>query len=280
MLIHTIKEVRSILKEQRASGKSIGFVPTMGFLHEGHLSLIKKAKAQNDYVVVSIFVNPTQFGPNEDFEDYPRDYEKDYQLSLASGADLVFNPSLEEMYPEKNKCKVEVQDLSSGLCGASRPVFFGGIALVVTKLLNIINPTKVYFGKKDAQQLAIIKKLVKDLNFDLEVIACPLVREEDGLAMSSRNIYLKDDERKSALRLSESLFKAHEMIKKGERDAANIIQFITSYITKDKTCNLDYVVVVDSDTISDVEKITEGTLIAVAANVGKTRLIDNILVEI
>lgn len=280
MLIHTINELRSILKEQRKLGKSIGFVPTMGFLHQGHLSLIKKAKSENDYVVVSIFVNPAQFGPNEDFVDYPRDYEKDYKLSLDSGADLVFNPSNEEIYPEEIKCKIIVQDLSSGLCGASRPLFFGGIALVVTKLLNIVSPNKVYFGQKDAQQLAIIKKLVKDLNFEVEVVTCPIIREEDGLAMSSRNVYLKENERKSALRLSKSLFLANEMIKNGERDASKIKKMIISYITEDKACNLDYVEIVDSDTITNVDMIKDATLIAIAVNVGKTRLLDNLLVDI
>ncbi|SMB92341.1 pantothenate synthetase [Desulfonispora thiosulfatigenes DSM 11270] len=280
MFIHTIKEVRNILKEQKRSEKSIGFVPTMGFLHEGHLSLIKKAKEENDYVVVSVFVNPAQFGPNEDFKDYPRDYERDYNLSIGAGADLIFNPSIEEMYPVDNKCEVKVKDLSSGLCGASRPLFFGGIALVVTKLFNIINPTKAYFGQKDAQQLAIIKKLVKDLNFDLEIVACPLIREADGLAMSSRNIYLSKDERKSALRLSQSLFKAQEMIKNGERNPDKIKEFIKQYITEDENCNLDYIEIVDSGNIIGVEEIKDSTLIAVAANVGKTRLIDNILVEV
>ncbi|MDN5324208.1 MAG: pantoate--beta-alanine ligase [Clostridia bacterium] len=280
MLVKTIKEVRNIIKQNKLREKTVGLVPTMGYLHEGHLSLIRKAKQDNDFVIVSIFVNPIQFGPNEDFEDYPRDLDRDYKLAIEAGADLIFNPSVEEMYPQEIKTFVEVQDLTENLCGLSRPGHFRGVTTVVAKLFNIVQPDKAYFGKKDAQQVSVISKMVQDLNFDLEIVPCPIVRENDGLAMSSRNVYLKAMERKSALLLSQSLFQAQELINKGERNAQNIKDFITATLQKDEKCDIDYVKIVDFDTLKDIEILKGNVLVALAVKIGKTRLIDNIIMEV
>lgn len=280
MLVKTIKEVRNIIKQNKLREKTVGLVPTMGYLHEGHLSLIRKAKQDNDFVIVSIFVNPIQFGPNEDFEDYPRDLDRDYKLAIEAGADLIFNPSVEEMYPQEIKTFVEVQDLTENLCGLSRPGHFRGVTTVVAKLFNIVQPDKAYFGQKDAQQVSVISKMVQDLNFDLEIVPCPIVRENDGLAMSSRNVYLKAMERKSALLLSQSLFQAQELINKGERNAKNIKDFITATLQKDEKCDIDYVKIVNFDTLKDIEILEGNVLVALAVKIGKTRLIDNIIMEV
>lgn len=280
MLVHTIKEVRETVKENKLKGNSIGLVPTMGFLHKGHLSLIEKARKENDFVIVSIFVNLLQFGPNEDFEDYPSDLERDYKLATEVGANLIFNPSVEEMYPENWKSYVEVVELTDNLCGASRPGHFRGVTTVVSKLFNIAKPDRAYFGQKDAQQVAVIKKMVRDLNFDLEIISCPIVKEKDGLVISSRNTYLNSGERKSALLLSQSLFKAKDMIEKGEKNAKSILYFIISYLNKDEKCAIDYVKIVNANTLKDIEVIRGEVLIALAVKLGKTRLIDNIKLEV
>ena len=280
MLAKTIAEVRDVVTEKKAAGLKVGLVPTMGFLHEGHLSLIRKAKEETDFVVVSVFVNPTQFGPNEDFESYPREPERDYQLSLDAGANLIFNPEVEEMYPEPGKTVVEVTGLTANLCGASRPGHFNGVSTVVSKLFNIVLPDRAYFGQKDAQQVAVIKQMVRNLNFPLQIVACPIVREKDGLAMSSRNTYLSSEERISALRLSQALFAAEEMIIGGERDAAKVRKYITDHIEEDPRCLIDYVKTTDFGTLEDVETITGEVLIAIAVKIGKTRLIDNVVVEV
>ncbi len=280
-IVKTIKEVREKIKAAKIEGKSVGFVPTMGFLHEGHLSLIRRARRENDLVIVSIFVNPTQFGPNEDFESYPRDLDKDSQKCKEAGADLVFAPSAEEMYVENFSTFVEVEgEITKKLCGASRPVFFKGITTVVTKLFNIVLPHRAYFGQKDAQQVAVIKKMVRDLNFDIEIVPCPLIREEDGLAMSSRNIYLNEEERKAALILSKSLFMAKEKIEAGEREASKIRGFIMDNIKTEPLVQIDYVEIVDGKTLERLDVIKGDVLIALAANIGKARMIDNISLEV
>lgn len=280
MLVPSIAEVRKILKERRGEGQSIGLVPTMGFLHEGHLSLIDKACQENNFVVVSIFINPIQFGPNEDYAQYPRDIENDYKLARKRGADIVFNPSVEEMYPEEIKTSVEVADLTDNLCGLSRPGHFRGVTTVVTKLFNIIQPDRAYFGQKDAQQLAVIQKMVRDLNFAVEIRGCPIIREEDGLALSSRNVYLSKEERKAAVLLSQALFQARDIIEKGEENSKSIKEFIISYISQDTRCNIDYVKIVDFTTLKDIEIIKGNVLIALAVKIGNTRLIDNISLEV
>ena len=269
----TVKETRDIVKEWKRQGLTVGLVPTMGFLHEGHASLIKKAREENDRVAVSVFVNPTQFGPNEDLEAYPRDFERDSALCEGIGADLIFHPEPEDMYD--NPCAyVSIEKLSDNLCGKTRPVHFRGVCTVVSKLFNIVTPDRAYFGQKDAQQLAIIKKMVKDLNFDIEIIGCPIVREEDGLAKSSRNTYLNAEERKAALCLSRSVAKGQEIIKNGMK-AEKLLGEMTEVINAEPLAKIDYVSVVDALTMEPVEKIDRPVLVAMAVYIGKTRLIDN-----
>lgn len=275
MLVNTIKEVREQVKSWKKEGLTVGYVPTMGFLHEGHKSLIEKAVAENDRVVVSVFVNPTQFGPNEDFEDYPRDIEKDYALCKNAGANLVFNPTPEEMYFPDKCTTVNVEGLSKGLCGAKRPVHFGGVCLVVSKFLNIVTPDRAYFGEKDAQQLAIIKRMVRDLSMDVEIVGCPIVRENDGLAKSSRNTYLSEDERNAALVLSRSLRKANEAMENGLRCSKEIKDIIETGINAEPLAKADYIEIVDSETLQSVESVEKSVLVAIAVYIGKTRLIDN-----
>lgn len=269
----SIKETRDIVKEWKRQGLTVGLVPTMGFLHEGHASLIKRAREENDRVAVSVFVNPTQFGPNEDLEAYPRDFERDSALCEGIGADLIFHPEPEDMYD--NPCAyVSIEKLSDNLCGKTRPVHFRGVCTVVSKLFNIVTPDRAYFGQKDAQQLAIIKKMVKDLNFDIEIIGCPIVREEDGLAKSSRNTYLNAEERKAALCLSRSVAKGQEIIKNGMK-AEKLLGEMTEVINAEPLAKIDYVSVVDALTMEPVEKIDRPVLVAMAVYIGKTRLIDN-----
>ncbi|MDP4146067.1 MAG: pantoate--beta-alanine ligase [Bacillota bacterium] len=274
-LVHTIKEVRTQVKEWKKQGLTVGFVPTMGFLHEGHESLIKKAVEENDKVVVSIFVNPIQFGPNEDLEKYPRDLDKDSKLCQGAGAELIFNPEPAEMYVNHAATFVEVEELTNGLCGEKRPGHFRGVCTVVSKLFNIVNPDRAYFGEKDAQQLAVIKKMVNDLNLDIEIIGCPIIREEDGLAKSSRNTYLSAEEREAALVLSRALNKAKEHLFSGEKDASKIKEVITSEINTEKLAKIDYVEIVDSEILKPVNSMDSSSLIAIAVYIGKTRLIDN-----
>jgi len=280
-IINDIQGIREAVKSAKEQKKSVGFVPTMGFLHEGHLGLIKKAKEENDLVIVSIFVNPTQFGPGEDLESYPRDIERDSKLSQSAGADIIFHPSVEEMYPSGFNTFVELEGgITKKLCGASRPGHFKGVTTVVSKLFNIVSPHKAYFGQKDAQQVAVIEQMVRDLNFDVKIIPCPIVREKDGLAMSSRNTYLNREERQGALILSKSLFMAETMIKDGEKDSSKIKEFITEKINSEKLANIDYVEVVDAKTLNNIDKLQGDILIALAVRFGKTRLIDNVRLNI
>ncbi|MCC0693013.1 MULTISPECIES: pantoate--beta-alanine ligase [unclassified Clostridioides] len=280
MLIKEIESLRNVIKDWKKSGYSIGLVPTMGFLHEGHQSLIKKAVKENDKVVVSVFVNPTQFGPNEDFNSYPRDIEKDFKYCMDSGASVVFNPSSEEMYLKGNCTTISVSGLTDFLCGSKRPVHFGGVCLVVSKFLNIVTPDKAYFGEKDAQQLAVIKRMVKDLNIDTEIIGCPIVREKDGLAKSSRNTYLSKKERKSALILNKSLNLVKKELMNGTLDVKKLENLIISTINAEPLAKIDYVEIVDSNTLQPVKEIEDSILVAIAVFIGKTRLIDNFTFEL
>ncbi len=277
-IVKTVAEVRSLVCEARREGKKIGLVPTMGFLHEGHKSLIDRAVKENDFVVVSDFVNPTQFGPNEDFESYPRDINRDAELCETAGADVIFNPEPEEMY-HNQLTKVSMSGLTEGLCGASRPTHFDGVCQVVSKLFNIVTPDRAYFGNKDAQQLMVIRKMVVDLNFPLEVVGCPIVREADGLAKSSRNTYLSADERKAALCLSRSLNKGKDMIMAGETDSITVKEAIIAEITKEPLSRIDYVEIVDLDTLKPADRCDGAILCAIAVYIGKTRLIDNFMIE-
>lgn len=278
-IVSTIKEVRECVNEWKKEGKTVGFVPTMGYLHEGHMSLIDAA-GENDKVVVSIFVNPIQFGPNEDLASYPRDLERDAKMCEEHGVDLIFHPTPEEMYGDNFYSFVDMNVLTQELCGLTRPVHFRGVCTVVTKLFNIVAPDKAYFGQKDAQQLAIVRRMVKDLNMPVEIVGCPIVREDDGLAKSSRNTYLSEQERKAALVLSRSIFIAKEMADNGERDAKKIISAMTEKIKKEPLAKIDYVKAVDSLTMQQVEKIEGEVLIAIAVYIGKTRLIDNVTVNV
>ena len=280
IIIKTIKEIKDIISNNKKQGKTIGFVPTMGFLHEGHLSLIRSAKKENDLVVVSIFVNPTQFGIGEDFEAYPRDLDRDAKLSESAGADVIFCPTISEMYPESYQTYVEVNEITNKLCGKSRPTHFKGVTTVVNKLFNIVEPHSAYFGQKDAQQVAVIQKMVKDLNMNIEVIPCPIIREADGLAMSSRNIFLSPEQRDAALILSKSLFFAKDKINKGCIDAVEIKETITKMINNEPLAAIDYIEIVDALSLSDITTIKGKVLVALAVRIGKTRLIDNVLVEV
>ena len=278
-IVSTIEEVRTQVKEWKKEGLSIGFVPTMGYLHEGHMSLIDAA-GENDRVVVSIFVNPMQFGPTEDLASYPRDLEHDAKLCEEHGVDLIFHPTPEEMNGDQFYSYVDMDVLTKELCGLSRPVHFRGVCTVVTKLFNIVTPDRAYFGQKDAQQLAVIKRMVKDLNMPLTITGCPIIREEDGLAKSSRNTYLSPEERKAALVLSRSIFLGKEMVENGERDCKKILAAMTAEIEKEPLAKIDYVKIVDLDTMQQVEKIDRGILAAIAVYIGKTRLIDNFMYEL
>ena len=274
----TVEETRKQIKAWKKEGKTIGLVPTMGFLHEGHASLIKKCREQNDIVVVSDFVNPTQFGPTEDLEAYPRDFERDSKLCESLGADLIFCPEPSEMYHDPHAF-VSIDTLSETLCGKTRPIHFKGVCTVVTKLFHIVAPDRAYFGQKDAQQLAIIRKMVRDLNFDIEIVGCPIIREEDGLAKSSRNTYLSPEERKAALVLSRSVFLGEKMVKEGERDCKKVIAAMTEEIEKEPLAKIDYVKIVDLSTMQQIDTIEHGILAAMAVYIGKTRLIDNFMIE-
>ncbi|MDP4182959.1 MAG: pantoate--beta-alanine ligase [Bacillota bacterium] len=279
-VIERISDLKAVIRSQKASGKTIGFVPTMGYLHEGHLSLVKASREENDFTIMSIFVNPTQFGPNEDFEKYPRNMEKDTSLAESVGADLIFSPSVSEMYPEGYKTYVDVEKITEVLCGKSRPGHFKGVTTVVTKLFNIVEPDKAYFGQKDAQQVVVISKMVKDLNMNIEIVMCPIVRESDGLAMSSRNTYLSMGERQEAVILSKSLFEAEEKIKNGERDPELLISFLRQKIETVNFAKIDYIEITDMANLNKLEEIHGKILIALAVKFGKTRLIDNVIVEV
>lgn len=278
-IVRTVEEVRQAVRTWKADGKTIGLVPTMGYLHEGHKSLIDRAVAENDHVVVSIFVNPIQFGPAEDLETYPRDLEKDTELCQTAGSSLIFHPDPSQMYSPTFSSFINMSTLTGGLCGKTRPSHFQGVCTVVGKLFNIVEPNKAYFGQKDAQQLAVIRHMVEDLNFNLEIVGCPIVREADGLAKSSRNSYLSKDERKAALVLSQSLAIAQKMINEGERDTEKLTLAMTKHIENEPLAKIDYVEFVDWKTLESVDLIDRPVLNAIAVYIGKTRLIDNHIYE-
>ncbi|MEY8391330.1 pantoate--beta-alanine ligase [Lachnospiraceae bacterium 45-W7] len=274
-IVQSIEELRAILREWRKAGLSVGLVPTMGYLHEGHKSLIVRAVSENDRVVVSDFVNPTQFGVNEDLASYPRDLRRDAALCEEAGASLVFHPEAEEMYIKDNCTFVDMDSLTKGLCGKTRPTHFRGVCTVVTKLFHIVSPDRAYFGEKDAQQLAVIRRMARDLNFDITIVGCPIVREQDGLALSSRNTYLSSEERKAALILHKSLLLGEEMMKAGERDAATVKEAIVRNMKTEPLARIDYVEIVDAGTLENVTRIESPVLTATAVYIGSTRLIDN-----
>ncbi len=275
-IVSTVAEVREYVKTWKKQNKSVGLVPTMGYLHEGHGSLITKAREQNDKVVVSIFVNPMQFGPKEDLESYPRDLDKDAAFCEELGADLIFHPEPEEMYHKGFSSFVDMTVLTEELCGLSRPVHFRGVCTVVSKLFNIVTPDRAYFGEKDAQQLAVIRHMADDLNMDIEIVGCPIIREEDGLAKSSRNTYLSKEERQAALILSKAVRLAKEMMENGEKDCLKIISAMKELIEAEPLARIDYVKIVDQLTMQQVEIIDRPVLCAIAVYIGKTRLIDNV----
>ena len=273
----TVKEVRKQVKAWKKEGLTVGFVPTMGYLHEGHQSLIKRAVEENDKVVVSIFVNPMQFGPTEDLDSYPRDLKKDSALCEATGANLIFHPEPEEMYTDGFCSYVDMSVLTEELCGLSRPVHFRGVCTVVSKLFHIVTPDRAYFGQKDAQQLAIIKRMVTDLNMDIEIIGCPIVREADGLAKSSRNTYLSAEERQAALILSKTIKLGEELVKNGETNSAVVLDAMKKQIATEPLAKIDYVKIVDALTMQQIDTIDRPILCAMAVYIGKTRLIDNFM---
>ena len=277
-IVGTVKEVREQVKEWKKQGLSVGFVPTMGYLHEGHKSLMDAARKGNDKVVVSIFVNPMQFGPTEDLATYPRDLDHDAALCESAGVDLIFHPEAEEMY-EKDFCSfVDMTGLTEGLCGKTRPIHFRGVCTVVNKLFNIVTPDHAYFGQKDGQQLAVIKRMVRDLNMDIEIVGCPIVREEDGLAKSSRNTYLYSAERKAALILSKTVALGKELAKT-EKDANKVVEAMKKNIETEPLAKIDYVEAVDALSMAPVEKLEGTCMLAMAVYIGKTRLIDNTLIN-
>jgi pantoate--beta-alanine ligase len=279
-IVERISEVREIIAEQRKKGLQIALVPTMGYLHQGHLSLVKQAKQEGTFVVMSIFVNPLQFGPTEDFSRYPRDLEHDAKLAREAGVDLIFHPSVEEMYPQKNRTTVEVSELGNALCGLFRPGHFNGVTTVVSKLFHIVQPNRAYFGQKDFQQYLIIRQMVRDLNFPIEVISVPIVREEDGLALSSRNIFLTPEQRKEAVVLSQSLAEAEVLIQQGEHSVVRIEEMIRQKINKQSSGVVDYIEVRSAENLEKPETINEPVVIALAVKFGTTRLIDNRVVEV
>ncbi len=275
--IETVAEMKAACRSVTHAGKKLGLVPTMGALHEGHLSLVRAAAAECEVVSASIFVNPLQFGPTEDFEKYPRSLQRDAELLEKAGVTMLFVPSVAEMYPAGATTYVEVIDLSSKLDGGSRPGHFRGVATVVSKLFEIVRPDRAYFGQKDAAQVALLRKMVRDLDMDVEVVVCPIVRETDGLAMSSRNAYLSPEQRRQALVLSRSLREVKSAADAGEQDAQKLAEVGTRVIAAEPGAKLDYFAVVDPDTLEPVKNVSQGTLVAVAAWVGKTRLIDNLV---
>lgn len=275
--ISGIRDMKSWANEAQGQNLAIGFVPTMGYLHDGHMSLVQRARSENGLVVASIFVNPTQFGPNEDLELYPRDTEGDEQKLQAAGVDALFFPDSIQLYGPAYQTYVNVENVSLPLCGSSRPGHFKGVATIVLKLFNIIKPTRAYFGQKDFQQLQVIRRMVSDLNVDVSVIGCPTVRETDGLAMSSRNSYLHVSERKQAVVLNQSLLLAKSMFDAGEISSSSILEAVVNRISREPDARIDYVRIVDSETLSDVDQASSASLVALAVRIGKTRLIDNMI---
>ncbi|MBU2700667.1 pantoate--beta-alanine ligase [Sporomusaceae bacterium BoRhaA] len=279
-IITTVRELKKCLHLAKKQGKTVGLVPTMGYLHEGHLTLMRKAREENDCVVASIFVNPLQFGQGEDFESYPRDLKQDSLRAASVGVDWVFAPKVAEMYPqgfENMNTFVEVSGVTAGLCGASRPGHFRGVATVVSKLFHIVEPDRAYFGQKDAQQVVVIQKMVQDLNMNVTIVPVPIVREADGLALSSRNLYLGSAERQAALVLSQSLQLATKLLESGVQESDKILQQMTELIQREPLAALEYLVIVDKETLESVSDIQGPILIAMAVRIGKTRLIDNII---
>ncbi len=275
-IVKTVNDLRKIIKEQKKQGKTIGLVPTMGFLHDGHLSLMTEAKKSTDFVVVSIFVNPTQFGPNEDLATYPRDLARDASLCEGVGVNLIFAPDVDEMYPDGYSTYVDCEgSITKQLCGASRPSHFKGVTSVVSKLFNIVMPDVAFFGQKDAQQVAVIEKMVRELNFDIAIEACPIVRESDGLAMSSRNSYLNNEERQAALVLNQALGQAKKAIDSGVTSTQTLIDDMRQIIESSPYATIDYVQIVDSRTLEGIAVLSDDFLVALAVKIGKTRLIDN-----
>ncbi len=279
-VIESVDDITRAVGSARCDGKTIGFVPTMGFFHEGHLSLIRAARAENYLVVVSLFVNPTQFGPNEDLERYPRDRNRDVELAMGAGTDLLFIPRTEDMYPPDDCTRVVVRGLSEKLCGASRPGHFEGVATVVTKLFNMVQPHRAYFGLKDYQQTVVIRRMVKDLHLDVDIVTLPTVREDDGLALSSRNNYLSPEERRAARCLKDSLDLAERKIHEGERHGDQIRGHIRERLGREKLAAIDYVSVSDPETLDEVTLISGDVVISLAVYIGETRLIDNHLVQV
>jgi pantoate--beta-alanine ligase len=275
--IETIAQMKTASRGVTRGGKTLGLVPTMGALHEGHLSLVRASRMQCDVTAVSIFVNPMQFGPTEDFEKYPRTVQRDAAMLEELGVDLLFAPPVKEMYPQGAKTFVEVNDLSSKLDGGSRPGHFRGVATVVCKLLEIVRPDRAYFGQKDAAQVALLRKMARDLDMDVQIVVCPIVREADGLALSSRNAYLNAEQRRRALVLSRSLQKVKAAVEAGELDTGKLVEIGSAVISAEPAAKLDYFAIVNADTLEPVVRVTPGTLVAVAAWVGNTRLIDNLL---
>jgi len=279
-ICRTIEEMKSFIRAAKSSGNTIGLVPTMGYFHEGHLSLMCLARQDCQVVVVSLFVNPTQFGPNEDFADYPRDFDRDVDMAAGVGVDAIFAPAPEEMYPQGYRTYVEVEEITTSLCGRSRPGHFKGVATVVNKLFNIVEPDKAYFGQKDAQQVLVIKQMVKDLNMNLEIVQGPIVREYDGLALSSRNVYLSFQERSAATVLYRSLQGAKEAIDKGERNVSRVRLQMKEQINSEPLAEIDYVEILSIPDLQPLEVLQGRVLIALAVRFGKTRLIDNTIVEV
>lgn len=274
-IIETVKEMQAYAESLRIAGKKIAFVPTMGYFHEGHLDLMRDGRKRGDCLVISIYVNPTQFSPNEDLAKYPRDFERDRKMAASVGVDVIFYPPNGEMYPENYQTYVNVEGVTDNLCGLARPGHFRGVTTVCCKLFNMVKPHVTIFGKKDFQQLTAIKRMIIDLNMDLEVVAMQTTRETDGLAMSSRNIYLKPEERESALSLSRSLKMAREMYDRGERDAGVIINRVRTFIGDHSHARIDYVQICDTKTMNDIERLDSEAVIALAVRVGAARLIDN-----
>ena len=279
-LVNSISEMKEFVSEEKSKKSSIGFVPTMGFLHQGHISLIEQSVKDNDITILSIFVNPTQFGPNEDLDKYPRNLDNDLSLANQAGVDIVFHPYASEMYPSGYATFVNVERITSALCGATREGHFKGVATVVCKLFNICNPDRAYFGQKDFQQLQVIKRMVDDLNISIEIIDCPTVRESDGLAMSSRNTYLSAEERQQALVLSQSLHLAKKLVDSGELDVVNLTESVSKMITSMPLAKVDYIEIVDDMTLQPVSQVKHKALLALAIRFGNTRLIDNTILEV
>ncbi len=276
----TIDDSRGTVRDAQRQGKTVGLVPTMGALHEGHMSLIRASKKQCDITVVTIFVNPTQFGPNEDFDAYPRPMENDLQACKNEGVDIVFTPSVETIYPADSQSAVRVTDVTERLCGTNRPGHFDGVTTVVAKLFNILPANKAYFGEKDYQQFVVIKKMVRDLNMPIEIVSCPILREPDGLAMSSRNVYLTDAHRTQALSLSRSLFAAQEQISYGEREVQTVTEAIRKEITSSGPVDIDYIELVDADSLTPLMNVDRKARICLAVHIGSCRLIDNVGVDV